>query len=132
MLMSEFTSDDREKYGAVKISEEVVKTIAGMAAIDISGVAGMSGGLYGGIAEMLGRKNISKGIKVAVGEKETAIDIYLIMEYGVRVPEVAANIQNKVKNAVESMTGLIVVEVNIHVEGVVFSNDGKDPERKVK
>jgi uncharacterized alkaline shock family protein YloU len=130
--VSEYGGTGLEKHGAVRISEEVVKTIAGMAAIDIKGVAGMSGGLYGGIAELLGRKNLSKGIKVAVGEKETAIDIYMIMEYGVRVPEVASSIQNKVKDAVESMTGLVVVEVNIHVEGVVFPNESKEADRKVK
>ncbi|MCL2767033.1 MAG: Asp23/Gls24 family envelope stress response protein, partial [Peptococcaceae bacterium] len=116
--MNEIESVDRDGMGAVKISEEVVKTVAGMAAVDIAGVAGMSGGLTGGFAELLGRKNLSKGIKVAVGDKEAAIDIFVILEYGVRVPEVAANMQNKVKNAVESMTGLKVVEVNIHVQGV--------------
>lgn len=130
--MAETEYSGRDGFGTVIISEEVVKTIAGMAAVDIPGVAGMSGSLAGGFAEMLGRKNLSKGIKVAVGEKETAIDIYVIMEYGVRVPEVAANIQNKIKDAVESMTGLTVVELNIHVEGVIFPPDFKDGERRVK
>ena len=118
--------------GAVIIAEEVVKTVAGMAAMDIAGVAGMSGGIAGDFTEMLGRKNISKGIKVAVGEKETAIDIFVMLDYGVRMPEVASIIQNKVKNAVEEMTGLVVVEVNIHVQGVVFPQEYKDGERRVK
>ena len=130
--MNEIESVDRDGMGAVKISEEVVKTVAGMAAVDIAGVAGMSGGLTGGFAELLGRKNLSKGIKVAVGDKEAAIDIFVILEYGVRVPEVAANMQNKVKNAVESMTGLKVVEVNIHVQGVVFPSEQKELDRRVK
>ena len=122
----------KDGLGAVIISEEVVKTIAGTAITDVSGVAGMSGSLAGELTEMLGRKNISKGIKVVVGEKETAIDIFVILNYGVRVPEIAANIQNKIKDAVESMTGLIVVEVNIHVQGVVFPPESKDGERRVK
>ncbi|MFY9569597.1 MAG: Asp23/Gls24 family envelope stress response protein, partial [Acetivibrionales bacterium] len=72
----------------------------------------------GGIAEALGRKNLSKGVKVEVGEREAAIDLYIIVEYGYRIPEVAWTIQEKVKNAVEDMTGLRVVEVNIHIQGV--------------
>ena len=99
--------------GTVKISEEVVAIIAGIAAMEVPGVAGMSGGLAGGIAEMLGRKNLSKGVKVEVGEKEAAIDLYIIVEYGCRIPDVAWEIQEKVKKAVETMTGLHVVEVKI-------------------
>ncbi len=104
--------------GSIRINEEVVAIIAGIAATEVSGVAGMSGGIAGGIAEMLGRKNLSKGVKVEVGEKEAAIDLYIIVEYGSRIPDVAWEIQEKVKKAVETMTGLDVVEVNIHVQGV--------------
>lgn len=114
-----------EDYGTVKISEEVVAIIAGIAATDVPGVAGMSGGIAGGIAEILGRKNLSKGVKVEVGEKEAAIDLYIIVEFGARIPEVAWDIQDKVKNAVQSMTGLNVVEVNIHVQGVNFDKEVK-------
>lgn len=114
-----------DDYGSVKISEEVVAIIAGIAATDIPGVAGMSGGIAGGIAEILGRKNLSKGVKVEVGEKEAAIDLYIIVEFGARIPEVAWDIQDKVKNAVQSMTGLNVVEVNIHVQGVNFDKETK-------
>ena len=130
--MTDTENTDRDGLGVVKISEEVVKTIAGIAAVDIPGVAGMSGGLTGGFAELLGRKNLTKGIKVAVGEKEAAIDIFVVLEFGVRVPEVASNMQNKVKNSVETMTGLKVVEVNIHVQGVIFPSDQKEVERRVK
>ena len=92
----------------------------------------MSGSVAGGIVERLGRKNLSKGVKVEVGEKETAIDLYIIVEYGVRIPEVAWNIQESVKKAVESMTGLTVVEVNVHIQGVSFEKDLKeaDPVKK--
>lgn len=114
-----------DDYGTVKISEEVVAIIAGIAATDVPGVAGMSGGIAGGIAEILGRKNLSKGVKVEVGEKEAAIDLYIIVEFGARIPEVAWDIQDKVKGAVQTMTGLNVVEVNIHVQGVNFDKEIK-------
>ena len=102
----------------IKIADEVVGIIAGLAATEVEGVAGMSGGIAGGIAEMLGRKSLAKGVKVQAGEKETAIEVYIIAEYGTKIPEVAWNVQESVKNAVETMTGLSVVEVNIHIQGV--------------
>jgi len=116
-----------EELGNVKITEEVVAIIAGIAATEVNGVAGMSGGLAGGIAEMLGRKNLSKGVKVEVGEKEAAIDLYIIVEYGCRIPDVSWEIQEKVKRAVENMTGLSVIEVNIHIQGV---NIDKEPKKE--
>ena len=99
--------------------------IAGLAAVDVEGVASMSGGFAGGIAEALGMKNLSKGVKVEVGEKEALINLYIIVEYGVRIPEVAWNIQEKVKNSVENMTGLTVTEVNIHVQGINMAKETK-------
>lgn len=106
------------EMGTIKITDEVVAIIAGIAAMEVPGVTSMSGGIAGGIAEALGRKNLSKGVKVEVGEKEAAIDLFIIVEYGYRIPEVAWTIQEKVKSAVEDMTGLNVVEVNIHIQGV--------------
>ncbi|ABO49601.1 protein of unknown function DUF322 [Desulforamulus reducens MI-1] len=118
-----------EGLGGIRISDDVVGVIAGMAATEVSGVAGMSGGLGGGIAEMLGRKNLSKGVKVEVGEKEAAVDLFVIVEFGVRIPDVASQIQMNVKRAIEGMTGLSVVEVNVHVQGVTFPNaDTKEDE----
>lgn len=111
--------------GMVKITDEVVAIIAGIAAMEVPGVSSMSGGIAGGIAEALGRKNLSKGVKVEVGEREAAIDLYLIIEYGYRIPEVAWNVQERVKKSVETMTGLNVVEVNIHVQGVNIEKDYK-------
>ncbi|HEX2946432.1 MAG TPA: Asp23/Gls24 family envelope stress response protein [Clostridia bacterium] len=113
------------EIGAIKITDEVVAIIAGIAAMEVPGVTGMSGGIAGGIAEALGRKNLSKGVKVEVGEKEAAIDLYIIVDYGYRIPDVAWSIQEKVKHAVEDMTGLNVVEVNIHIQGVNIERDHK-------
>ena len=112
----------------VKIANEVVAIIAGVATSEVQGVAGMSGGLVGGISEILGKKNLSKGIKVEVEGNEAAIEIYIIVEYGVRIPDVAWVLQNKVKTAVEDMTGLNVVKVNIHVQGVKVEKDLLDVE----
>ena len=103
----------------IKISNEVVASIAGVAVSEVQGVYSMAGGLAGGISEVFsGKKNLSKGIKVEVGEKETKIDVNIIVEYGTRIPDVAFEIQNRVKKAVESMTGLKVSEVNVNVQGV--------------
>jgi uncharacterized alkaline shock family protein YloU len=114
-----------DEYGQIKIADEVVAVIAGLAATEVSGVAGMSGGFAGGIVEMLGRKNLSKGVKVEVGEKEAAVDLFIIVEYGVKIPDVSWQIQESVKKAIELMTGLKVVEVNIHVQGVNIEKEGK-------
>lgn len=123
----------QDGMGGIRISDDVVGVIAGMAATEVSGVAGMSGGLGGGIAEMLGRKNLSKGVKVEVGEKEAAVDLFIIVEYGVRIPEVASQIQINVKRAIEGMTGLSVVEVNVHVQGVTFAiTENKDEDTALR
>ena len=106
--------------GTVKIASDVVATIAGLAAADVKGIAGMSGGVAGGIAELLGRKNLTKGIKVEIIEQSVAIDVFTIVEYGVFIAEVAKEVQASVKNAVETMTGLICSAVNVHVQGVTF------------
>ncbi|MBS4026462.1 MAG: Asp23/Gls24 family envelope stress response protein [Clostridia bacterium] len=121
------------ELGTIKIANDVVAIIAGLAATEIKGVAGMSGGLVGGIAEILGRKNLSKGVKVEVGVKETAIDLFVIVEFGISIADVAQQIQQKVKEMVEAMTGLKVVEVNIHVQGVSFQKeDEKELEPRVR
>lgn len=107
--------------GSIRIADEVVEVIAGLAASEVEGVVGMSGGLVGDLANMLGRnKNLSKGVKVEVGEHEVAVDLFIVVEYGVSIPEVALNVQESVKEAIESMTGLKVVEANVHVQGVNF------------
>ena len=118
--------------GTIRIADEVVSIIAGLAATEVEGVAGMSGGIAGGIAEILGRKNFSKGVKVEVGEKEEAIDLYIIVKYGVRIPDIALNVQEAVKAAIENMTGLSTVEVNVHVQGVGFPEDVKTEEVRVR
>lgn len=113
------------EMGSIQIAPEVIEVIAGLATIEVDGVAGMSGGFAGGIAELLGRKNLSKGVKVEVGQKEAAVDVSIIIEYGSKIPRVAGDIQRSVKQAIESMTGLDVVEVNVHIHDVHFKTADK-------
>lgn len=122
----------RTELGDIRIANEVVGVIAGLAATDVSGVAGMSGGIAGGIAEMLGRKNLAKGVKVEVGEEQAAVDIFVVVEYGVRIPDIAWQIQESVKRAIEEMTGLDVVEVNVHVQGVHIPVEERADEGRVR
>ena len=119
-------SDKGEKQGTIKISEDVVTTIAGLPAAEVSGVAGMSGGITGELVEKLGRKNISKGIKAVMGENEVTIDINAIVEYGVNIHEVALELQNSIRNAIENMTGLSVVNVNVNIQGLSFGSENKE------
>ena len=110
----------------IKISNDVVAVIAGVAVSEVKGVAEMSGG-FAGITEVLsGKKNMAKGIKVEVGDKTTKIDVNIIVEYGTRIPDVAYEIQDRVKKSVENMTGLKVLEVNVHVQGVSTTNMSKE------
>ena len=129
----ELDNEIKTENDTIKISDDVVAVIAGKAASEVSGVFGMAGGFAGGITEVFGKKNFSKGIKVDVEEKSVKIDVNIIVEYGARIPDVAFEIQNRVKKAVESMTGLTVPEVNVHVQGVnteIQEKKNEEPEKK--
>ena len=112
-----------EQNGTITFANEVLATIAGLAACDIEGVAGMCGNLKDGFTGMLGRKNLTKGVKVTVNENVVTVDIRIIVNYGVIVPDVCANIQRSVKTAVETMTGLSVAAVNIMIDGVKLTEE---------
>lgn len=115
----ELDNEIKTENDTIKISDDVVAVIAGVAVSEVPGVAGMAGGFAGGISEVFsGKKNLAKGIKVEIEEKSAKIDVNIIVEYGSRIPDVAFEIQTRVKKAVESMTGLNVEEVNVHVQGV--------------
>jgi uncharacterized alkaline shock family protein YloU len=122
-VKGEGTSD----LGAIRIADEVVAIIAGMAATEVDGVSAMSGGFAGGIAEVLGRRNLSKGVKVEVGAEEAKVDLHIVVKYGKRIPDVAWEIQESVKKSIEQMTGLKVLQVNVHIQGVAFPS-GDDAE----
>ena len=108
-----------ETENGIEISNDVIAVIAGVAVSEVQGVSSTSGGFAGGITEVLsGKKNLAKGIKVEKTENTAKIDVNIIVEYGTRIPDIAFEIQNRVKKAVESMTGFKVEEVNVHVQGV--------------
>ncbi|MBA4541764.1 MULTISPECIES: Asp23/Gls24 family envelope stress response protein [Thermoactinomyces] len=120
--------------GTLRIADDVVAVIAGFAASKTNGIASMSGGMAEGLAKRVSGKNITRGVNVQVGKLEAAIDLRVIVEYGVKIDEVCRNLQQRVKEAVEMMTGLKVVEVNIKVDGVELGefHDSKAAENKIK
>lgn len=125
------TEFERTDIGEIQIAPEVIEVIAGLATVEVKGVAGMSGGFAGDIAELLGRKNLAKGVKVEVGQREAAVDVSVIIEYGNRIPEVATEIQRNIKRSIENMTGLNVIEVNVHIHDVIFKAAEKIEEAEV-
>ncbi len=132
----ELEEEIKTENEGIKISNDVVAVIAGVAVSEVQGVSGMAGGFAGGITEVLsGKKNLAKGIKVDIEEEKVKIDVNIIVEYGSRIPDVAFEIQNRVKKSVEGMTGLKVEEVNVHVQGVntdVVKPDENSEEEKTE
>lgn len=118
--------DEQIQTGSIRISDDVVATIAGMAAIDTPGIAAMSGGISEGLAKRLSGKNVQKGVSVEVGQLETAIDLRVIVLYGFRFQDVCRELQLNVREAIETMTGLRVVEVNVKVDGVSIRDKEED------
>ncbi len=116
------------EFGTIRIADEVVATVAGLAAVEVEGVASMSGGWGTDLVEKLGKKNFGKGIKVEVIDDETKIDIFISVEFGYAIPEVASNVQKEVKMAVETMTGLTVANVNVHIVGVSMKKNNAGAE----
>ena len=126
-IKQENVEEINEEKDGIKISNDVVAVIAGVAVSEVRGVASMQGGFAGGIGEVLsGKKNLAKGIKVETEDEKTKIDVNIIVEYGTRIPDVAFEIQTRVKKTIESMTGLKVVEVNVHVQGVHMVSDKEE------
>lgn len=109
---------EKDRIGEVKIADEVVAIIAGLAATEVDGVDSMAGNITNELVGKLGMKNLSKGVKVTVTEDHVVVDLSLNMKYGYSIPAVSEKVQDKVKTAIENMTGLMVMEVNIKIAGV--------------
>ncbi len=115
---------DLQNGGTITYANEVIATIAGVAANEVDGIAGMC--VSGGFSEILGRnRTITKGVKVEVGSQEAAVDLYIVVEYGSPIQKVAGEVQENVRKALESLTGLHVVRVDVHVQGVSFEKEKK-------
>ena len=115
-----------DNTGKINISEEVIAVVAGVAASEVSGVAEMNTSLAGGITELLGKKNYSKGVKVVIEEDQVKISLSVTVNYGCNIPEVATEVQEKVKNALETMTGLTVTAIDVHFLAIAMDKKAKD------
>jgi uncharacterized alkaline shock family protein YloU len=114
-------NEEKSSLGKIEIAPEVMEVIAGIATTEVDGVAGMRGNFAAGVVEILGRKNHGKGVKVIdVNNDKIKIDIYVKVKYGFSLPTVAEQIQNNVRQAINTMTGVSVEEVNVHIEGIQF------------
>lgn len=111
---------EKDKIGEVQIADEVVAIIAGLAATEVEGVDSMAGNITNELVGKLGMKNLSKGVKITMTEEHVSVDLSLNMKYGYSIPAVSEKVQDKVKTAIENMTGLVVLEVNIKIAGVTM------------
>jgi uncharacterized alkaline shock family protein YloU len=123
---------EENQTGIIRISDDVVATIAGLAALDTPGIAAMSGGISEGLAKRLSGRNVQKGVSVEVGQLEVAVDLRVIVNYGSKIHEVCRDLQINVKEAIITMTGLSVIEVNVKVEGVFFNEEETEEQLKLK
>ena len=116
--------------GRITFAPDVIATIASLAAAEVEGVEGMAGGVVEGITGMLyNKKSITKGVRVDVNEDLVTIELNVIIKYGFKLHEVCANIQNSIKNAIETMTGLTVAAVNVSVQSISFEKAKKQPQQ---
>ncbi len=115
-------------HGKIEIAPEVIEVIAGIAASEVEGVAGMRGNFATGVVERLGKKNHGKGVKVELSESGIKVDVYCLMKFGISIPAVAGKIQDNIRQALLNMTALEAEEVNIHVVGIQFETAKTEPE----
>ena len=118
-----YTIKNDANIGEVKIADEVVAIIAGLAAMEVEGVASMAGNATRELISKLGMKSLSKGVKVDVLENVVCVNLNLNLEYGYSIPETCKKVQEKVKTAIENMTGLEVSDVNISIAGVALEEE---------
>ena len=112
-----------DQVGDVRVADEVVAIIAGLATTEVEGVSSMAGNITNEIVSKLGMKNLSKGILVEVMENEVKVDVTINISYGYSIPEVSSKVQDKVKTAIENMTGLNVAVVNVRIASVDMAGD---------
>lgn len=118
-----------ESRGVIQIADQVVAVIAGIAANEVPGVSTMASGLYEDLTKKISRKTAARGVDVSIVEDETIIDLRITVRFGVRIDRACRMVQEKVKEEVEGLTGLIVREVNVRVEGIMLRQETNVPER---
>lgn len=119
----EYVIESTDSLGTVKIADEVVAIIAGLAATEVKGVSSMAGNITNELVSKLGMKNLSKGVRIDVASGDVKVDLAINIAYGYSIPEISKSVQERVKNAIETMTGLGVSEVNIRIADVNFDNE---------
>ncbi|ASN05287.1 Asp23/Gls24 family envelope stress response protein [Virgibacillus necropolis] len=110
--------------GTVEIAPEVIEIITGISATEIEGLSSMRGNFASGVVERFGKKSHSKGVKVELTETGIMIDLYVVLDFGVSIPQVAQKLQTNIRQTIKSMTALEIAEINVHVVGIQM--DGKD------
>ena len=129
MLMEQETTknsyvlNEDEKFGTVKIADDVVAMIAALAATEVDGVAAMAGNMTNELLSRVGVKSLSKGARVYVSNKKVKVELAITMEYGYNIPATCQRVQNRVKAAIENMTGLEVLDVNVRIAGINVTKD---------
>lgn len=113
-----YVLQEDKSIGAVKIADDVVAMIAGIAATEVDGVSAMAGNITNELMSKVGMNKLTKGVRVEVREKQVTVDLAVIMEYGYNIPATCQKVQAKAKAAIENMTGLNVVDVNIRIAGI--------------
>ena len=118
LTRSTYVLQDEEGKGRVQIADDVVAVIAGLAATEVKGVSAMAGNITNEIMSKVGRKNLSKGVKVSINKNKVKVSLAIMMEYGYNIPGTCSKVQDKVKNAIENMTGLVVTDIDIRIASV--------------
>ena len=122
---------DSDSTGTITYANEVIAIISGVAAGEVEGIAGMC--TSGGISDVFGRnRNITRGVRVEIGSEEASVDLYVVIEYGTPIQTAALNVQENVRKAIETMTGLHVVRVDVHVQGVSFEKENKEAQANLE
>ncbi|ARI77098.1 Asp23/Gls24 family envelope stress response protein [Halobacillus mangrovi] len=119
---------DGSTLGNIEIAPEVIEVIAGIAVSEVAGVASMRGNFASGVAERLGKKDHGKGVKVELTEDGILIDAYVVMDYGISIPDTAQKIQDNTRQALKNMTALEINEINVHVVGVKMESKEEEIE----
>lgn len=126
-MENQFQPMPNVELGKIEIAPEVIEIIANMAALQVEGVTDLSGGMMADLVDRIGgRKTSGKGVKVDIGDRQAAIDVYIIVGYGNRIPDVAHKVQEKVQESIEKMTGLVVTRVNVHIVDVQLKQEKKE------
>lgn len=119
----DYTVENMSGLGTVKIADEVVVIIAGLAATEVDGVTSLAGGITNSQVSKISSKNLSKGVRITVSPDDVKVNLAINIAYGVSIPEISKAVQERVKNSIETMTGLAVTEIDIRIADVDFDNN---------